>query len=216
MSRLREALTALGNRLRGDDEESDFDKETRQRALTNASHSVSQFFFPGVPLHFPLKKKVQLARSTTSGVIWDNLQFTLTIFSCIIVFLDAYLFSSHRATRVLFGLELAITQVFVVDFALGTYLRVNPWTAAWDLSCWLDFVTILPAYVVLIFKTFTPKVYLVIYFFRLLRVFRLFKVLRRLAGKNKQILLFGLSLFCFSFFAAGTLIGLLIFFLAAL
>lgn len=170
----------------------------------NFLEKMSQFCFPNVPMHFPLKKKVMLAKTLTpTGLFWDNFQLFLVVVSCVLMVVDSYTQHSYKDMRTIFGVELAITQVFMIDFALNTYLRSSPWLVFTDASAILDMVTIAPVYLMLIFEDFADDVGFMIYLFRLLRAARLFKVLKRLTGKNKHIVSCALLLLTSSFVVAG-------------
>ena len=166
---------------------------------------LSTFCFPDIPVHFPLKKKLMLAKTTTfTGVSWENLQLVLSVIVCVLLIFDAYFYSDYGAMRVIYGLEVAITQVFVIDFAFQTYVRTNSWGIFFEVSTYFDIITILPIFVALIYpQDMTDGQFFVLYCCRLLRSVRLFKVLRKLSGKNKYIATFAILLSCSSFFVTG-------------
>ena len=165
---------------------------------------ISEYFFPGVPHHFPLKKKVMLTKSNSQGgQIWENFQLFITVIVCLIIIIESYA-ETLETVKVLFWLEVVINQIFIVDLALSFYLQPSIISFCTSPSTWLDISTIAPVYIKIFLR---EDIYFwagfLIYFLRILRIMRLFKSVRKLTGKNKHIAIFGLTIACTSFTFAG-------------
>jgi hypothetical protein len=196
-------IASTGSKRRGGKEEPL--RDHKQAGADDAwSKKISEYFFPGVPHHFPFKKKVMLSKSTSQGgQVWENFQLLITVIVCLLIILESYA-ESFESVRVLFWLEVVINQIFVVDFALSLYLQPSFFSLCASPSTWLDIATIAPVYVKIVLREDVEFwTGFLIYFLRLLRILRLFKCVRKMTGKNKHIAIFGLTIACMSFTFAG-------------
>ena len=184
-------------------------KNDAPQRSTSKSYYFDQlvlFMFPDIPTHFPLKKKIQLSKSNSiAGRLWDHCQIMLTVLACSLVFIGSYT-TTLRAAKFIFWLEIVITQLFVIDFTMQYYLRPTIFSFLADPATWLDIVTIVPIYVMIVWKTYSPIVAMILYFCRLIRIFRLYKVIGKLTGKNRHIAIFCLTLICVCYTFAGKFI----------
>ncbi len=172
---------------------------------TNTEMSWSQLFFPGLPDHYPLRKKISITKNNSSlGSLWDILQIVLSVVTCAMYIADSY--TTNYTTAYIFLLvELIITQLFMIDFLLNWYLdsTVN---YLWQPLSLIDEFTILPVYITLGTDSTAAANLGFLRFVRILRlvrIFRTFKALRNLSGIKRQLLSLILTLLSMTFLAAG-------------
>lgn len=186
-------------------------KSTRKKSTssyeTTHQHdefSLSRILFPGLPEHYPLRKKISITKTnSTLGSAWDILQILLSVFACIMYIADTYVSDYHGETA--FNLsETIITQFFMVDFLLNWYLD-GTFSYLGQYMTLIDIVTILPVYLTLITGTKSSSLGFLrfVRILRLVRIFRTFKALRSLSGVKRQLLSLSLTLLSMTFLAAG-------------
>jgi hypothetical protein len=166
--------------------------------------TLNGFFFPDIPSHYPLHKKIQITRSSTAtGAWWDTLQILMTFATCI-----TYVWStfpiSLATTNIFYSLDLVITQFFVMEFFLNWYLtefRVY----FTDPVTFVDLLSIVPVYVSLFHpSTYTNTDLLQCFrILRLVRIFKGFKLMRNFSGVRRQVLNLTVILLSAMFLAAG-------------
>lgn len=169
----------------------------------SSNFSLQSILFPGLPEHYPLRKKVAITKANSlTGMIWDILLILLSVVACLTYVVDTYLSSYQQSQNVLM-IELVITQFFSVDFFLHWYIDGSV-RYLFNSMVIIDLVTILPVYITLGIDTSTRLGFLrFVRILRLIRVFRTFKVLRNLSGIKRQIISLVLTLLSMTFLAAG-------------
>jgi len=172
---------------------------------TNTEMSWSQLFFPGLPDHYPLRKKISITKNNSSvGSLWDILQIVLSVVTCAMYIADSY--TTNYTTAYIFLLvELIITQLFMIDFLLNWYLD-STLNYLWQPLSLIDEFTILPVYITLGTDSTAAANLGFLRFVRILRlvrIFRTFKALRNLSGIKRQLLSLILTLLSMTFLAAG-------------
>lgn len=166
--------------------------------------SISQFFFPGLPDHYPLRKKVQITKNnSTAGMLWDLSQILFALLSCLQYVAETYS-TSYKSAVYFRYLELILTQFFACDFLLNWYIS-SSWRYFLDPMTMVDMLTICPVYVQLLLGADNTNfaVLRFVRILRLIRIFRTFKALKTLNGIRRQILSLTLTLLCMTFLAAG-------------
>ena len=82
------------------------------------------FIFPGLPEHYPLRKKIYMAKSTTYfGTIWDISQVVLSLIACGLYIAESY-DSSFYMVRIYGMVEIVVTQLFLIDFLINWFVSV--------------------------------------------------------------------------------------------
>jgi hypothetical protein len=166
--------------------------------------TFSQFLFPGLPDHYPLRKKIQITKQTsTGGMVWDILQIVLAVLSCIQYVIETYMTDYESAVCFKY-IELVFTQFFAIDFILNWYIS-SSWRFLIDPLTIVDVLTILPVYLTLLTGEQSTNLGFLrfVRILRLIRVFRTFKALRNMNGIRRQMLSLSLTLLCMTFLAAG-------------
>ena len=182
----------------------DAENRAKMSFLGRFTSFVDDFLFPGLPSHYPLRKKILIARSTTpTGANWDVLMIVLPLLICCMYVTTTYI-KNLQVVQAFYIVDVIITQLFLIDFLIL-------WYTSYSWQFWIDFVTlidilsILPVYVSLIY----PDNYATLSFFqtlrvlRLVRIFKSFKWLRNLSGVRRQVLNLTVTLCCTIFLAAG-------------
>ena len=87
---------------------------------------ISLAVFEGIPLHYPLRKKVKIAKlNFPIGIGWDFFQLALAFVACAV-----YVMSQHKInyqTAVfLQNVDVITTQIFLLDFFLNWYFLILP------------------------------------------------------------------------------------------
>jgi tryptophan-rich sensory protein len=177
--------------------------DTNLTSIPNSKFSIQSFLFPGLPEHYPLRKKIAITKAnSTIGMMWDILLILLSVTACLTYVVDTYL-STYKQSQDILMIELVITQFFSVDFFLHWYID-GTMRYLMNSMVLVDLVTILPVYITLGVTTSTRLGFLrFIRILRLIRVFRTFKVLRNLSGIKRQIISLVLTLLSMTFLAAG-------------
>lgn len=177
--------------------------DTNLAIIPQSKFSIQGFLFPGLPEHYPLRKKIAITKANSlSGMVWDILLILLSVTACVTYVVDTYL-STYQQSQDILMLELVITQFFSVDFILHWYID-GTIRYLMNSMALVDLVTIVPVYITLWVNTSTRLGFLrFIRILRLVRVFRTFKVLRNLSGIKRQIISLVLTLLSMIFLAAG-------------
>jgi len=166
--------------------------------------SVSRILFPGLPEHYPLRKKIAITKANSHiGAIWDMLQIVLSVLACIIYVADTYISSYNGASAFLMS-EMIITQFFMLDFTLNFYLDGTLSYFRQSMTL-VDIVTILPVYLTMVTGNKATHLGFLrfVRILRLARIFRTFKALRNMSGVKRQLLSLTLTLLSMTFLAAG-------------
>ncbi len=167
---------------------------------------ISKLLFPGIPVHYPLRKKILFAKANSSlAAIWDVFQIVLCLVACGMFIVDSYVINYDLKQGLFLG-DIIITQFFLVDFLLNTYLYFSL-AYFTDVITIIDMVTILPVFISL--GTHNSRSNLGFLRFvrvlRLARIFRTFKLLRTVSGVKRQVITLSLTLMCMTFLAAGVI-----------
>lgn len=174
-----------------------------QTPLTSSS-SLSSYFFPDLPEHYPLRKKLSISKSNSvMGDLWDSFQLVLSLTACVMYIAETYGIP-YQDVKYFNGLEIAITQLFFIDFLFNWYLSGTISFLYRPMSL-LDIVTILPVYLTLATETYATRLGFLRFarILRLSRIFRTFKAIKKITGVKKQILTLSLIFLSMSFLAAG-------------
>lgn len=158
----------------------------------------------GLPEHYPLRKKIAIAKiNSFSGTIWDLFQILFIGASMFTYILGTYEIDWY-AQRCCYITEIVMTQFFLIDFILNFLVRYEA-AYFYDIFTIIDILTMLPIYV----SFDDPKVAVAIDFMRclrmlrLMRIFKSFRLVRNLSGVNRQVLILTLTLITLIFMAAG-------------
>ena len=180
-------------------------KSTNSGFSPAAEFSLSRVLFPGLPEHYPLRKKIAITKTNSVlGTTWEVLQISLSVLSCVFYVADTYV-SDYYGQNAFHMIETVVTQFFMIDFLLNWYMdgTLSYLTESMTL---VDIVTILPVYLTLatgLGKSTTLGFLRFVRILRLMRVFRTFKALRNLSGIKRQLLSLSLTLLSMTFLAAG-------------
>lgn len=191
--------------------------KTKQHAQHRNAHTVSlasvatskltKCLFPNLPEHYPLKKKLQLARNNTCvGVCWDILQVLLSIVGCVLYVVETYL-TGYDHKRIFWITELFITQFFLLDFLFSAAIATSLQKYFCTPLTWVDIAIILPVFLSIgLERANYAKYFAILRFLRVLRVARILRTFRttiNYSGIKRQIMQLSLTLLCLVFIAAG-------------
>jgi len=143
---------------------------------------MDNWFFPDLPSHYSLRKKLLISKSTTTvGAFWDVLMICMAVMVCALYVVRSYNMDLN-AVRTIFVLELVITQFFVFDLLFNYYLTPT-FGFLVDIYTIIDMLTILPVY--LAFGLGSD--FVALNFLRCLRILRLMKIFKvRYIGFRSQ------------------------------
>ena len=167
---------------------------------------ANDFLFPGIPSHYPLKKKLILAKQSSNfGTYWDILQVVLSLIACGLYVSETYT-STFEDQQLYAELELLFTCFFLADFLFNWFTAPN-WTIFFSTGLTIvDILTIVPVFIGLALQD-TGNANLAIFRFvrilRLARILRSFRLLGGLSGVRRQIITLVLTLMSLIFLAAG-------------
>mmetsp|Transcript_3342 Transcript_3342/g.5229 ORF Transcript_3342/g.5229 Transcript_3342/m.5229 type:complete len:1450 (-) Transcript_3342:361-4710(-) len=173
-------------------------------SMQSDDFSLSRILFPGLPEHYPLRKKIAITKANSwAGAVWDILQIALSVLACIVYVADTYI-SSYRGASTFLLSEMIITQFFMVDFSLNFYLDGTLSYFRQSMTI-VDIVTILPVYLTIATGNKATNLGFLrfVRILRLARIFRTFKALRNMSGVKRQLLSLTLTLLSMTFLAAG-------------
>lgn len=180
--------------------------------LSKQTTTLSSYFFPDLPEHYPLRKKLSITKSNSiTGTVWDFLQLILSLLACGIYVADTY-GTPYHDVKYFNIFEIIITQFFLIDFLFNWYL-VGTYSFLYRPMSIVDILTILPVYITLATEAKAARLGFLRFarILRLTRIFRTFKAIRKISGVKKQILTLSLTFLSMSFLAAGILISSIIF-----
>lgn len=141
--------------------------------LNDWLNSIQEYFFAGIPEHYPFQKKLVIYRANSKvGDAWDIIQILLVIVTAILYAVTRYPLSYELSTSI-FLIEVIITQLFMVDFLLNCYLQTSLIHFLIDYITIIDMLTMLPVYLILGGVSSGP-----VNFFRCLRIVRLMRMFR--------------------------------------
>lgn len=167
------------------------------------------FVFPNIPEHYPLKKKLVLAKaSTTFGNFWDIFGIMLSLLACA-MYVAGLSYIDIYSVKVINVIEIIITQFFLIDFLFNWFTAhtsfaffLNPMTA-------VDLLTILPVYIKLaIGRTKGFSTFRFLRILRLARILRAFRLLKGLTGVQRQLITLILTVLSLIFLASGKITSL--------
>jgi hypothetical protein len=189
-----------------DTENNEIDEEGLKRSqyYLELYQSIHAFIFPNIPEHYPLKKKMVLAKANTVfGNFWDIFGILLSLLACA-MYVAGLSYVDLYSVRVINVIEIIITQFFLLDFLFNWFTAhtslsffLNPMTA-------VDLLTIAPVYVKLAIgrtKGFSSLRFLRI--LRLARILRAFRLLKGLTGVQRQLITLVLTVLSLIFLASG-------------
>lgn len=160
----------------------------------------------------PLKRQLRIiifGTDTPAGRYFDIALIVCIILSVALVFLDTVEQVHQQYGQLIRILEWIFTIIFTIEYLLRLYCSTHPVRYARSFYGLVDFLSVLPSYLTLVFPgaNFT----LVIRILRLFRIFRVLKLLRYLSEGNlllKAMLQSGRKVFLF-FFSVSLIIMVL-------
>ena len=110
---------------------------------------IDNVIFPGLPRHFPLRKKVKISRSSTHiGANWDILQMSMAPLACVIYVLLSY-GPDYSTVRTCWYIDMIMTQLLVLEILLNWFVQ-GTYDYFLDPVTYVDFATLLPFYMSLV------------------------------------------------------------------
>ena len=168
--------------------------------------TVHGFLFPGIPEHYPLKKKMVMAKAnSTFGTSWDILLIILSILACAMYVAGLHVVS-YEAVNNMAIIEIIITQFFTVDFTFNWFTANSQVDFFANPMTWVDLLTILPVYITLAAtdtKNLKFSIFRFLRILRLIRILRAFRLLKGLSGVKRQLITLILTVLSLIFLAAG-------------
>lgn len=119
---------------------------------------------------------------TPAGKWFDVTLLVLIVGSVLLVMIESLPSLSPSDRDVLFGLELAVTALFTVEYLARVWTAEDRWAYVRSFYGVIDLLSILPVYLTLLIPGATS--FLMIRALRLLRIFRVFKMGRWLGEAN--------------------------------
>jgi Ion transport protein len=186
--------------------------ESNSQKLLNAYYEVYSVFhayvFPGLPEHYPLKKKLIMTKAKSYfGTVWDINQIMLALLACAMYV--AELSVHDYDSLVVYSItEIVITQFFLVDFLFNWFVSHSSASFFTEPLVIVDIITIAPVYIGLFVgnsKNANLSIFRFIRILRLVRILRAFRVLRGLSGIQKQMITLVLTLLSLIFLASGVI-----------
>ena len=117
--------------------------------------------------------EVIFGTDTRSGQLFDLLLIIGILVSVSAVLLDSFEMVHASYGELLFGIEILFTLLFTLEYLLRLYCSPNTRRYAFSFFGIVDFLSILPTYIALIFPGMSSLMVI-----RLLRILRIFRVLR--------------------------------------
>ncbi|NBC08415.1 MAG: ion transporter [Bacteroidetes bacterium] len=111
---------------------------------------------------------------TPAGKLFDTLLLILISASVVVVMLESVEPLQQKYTRVFSNLEWGFTAFFTVEYLLRLYCVIRPWRYATSFFGIVDLLAVVPSYLALVLPT--AQYFLIIRAFRLIRIFRIFKM----------------------------------------
>lgn len=191
-----------------DDEETvdarDLSKKTNASRVNDLYSRFHAWFFPGMPEHYPLAKKLLILKASSSfGTLWDFSLIFMSLIACAFYVASLYE-STYQAVQIYNLAEIIYTEFFLVDFLFNWFTCANAFKFFTDPLTIVDILTIAPVYIGLIFSSKTNlSIFRFVRILRLIRVLRAFRLLAGLSGVRKQIITLVLTLLSLIFLASG-------------
>ncbi|AFN75270.1 Ion transport protein [Melioribacter roseus P3M-2] len=114
--------------------------------------------------------------NTRAGKLFDIFLLWIIIISVLIVFLESIPELSLYHKKLFYYAEWSVTILFTIEYLLRIYVAPKPWKYIKSFWGFIDFLSIAPTYIDLLFPGY--HYLLVVRIFRLLRVFRVLKLVR--------------------------------------
>lgn len=111
---------------------------------------------------------------TPAGKLFDTLLLILITASVLVVMLESVEPLQQKYARVFSNLEWGFTAFFTVEYLLRLYCVIRPWKYATSFFGIVDLLAVVPSYLALVLPT--AQYFLIIRAFRLIRIFRIFKM----------------------------------------
>lgn len=150
---------------------------------------LSAYVFAGLPQHYPLRKKVKIAKlNFMIGISWDLIQLALAFLACAVYVITQYPLSLME-TNGLFLTDVIITQFFMLDFFLNWYIHGTLFKFFTEWITIVDILTVIPVYFSLIdTRSSVLNVLRCLRILRLIRVLQGIKWVREMSGVQRQIM----------------------------
>ena len=173
--------------------------------INKLNNIISNILFPGIPVYYPLKKKVQIIKSNSLlGVLWDIIQIVSTILVCSFYVVLTY-YTDRYTVRSIYALDIVITILFTIDLCLNFYLHTKSYSSFFkDYIVIIDIITILPTYIGFGLGPQYIKINILRSFriIRLIRIAENFSPLRKISSVRRQVYILVLVLIMLLYIAA--------------
>lgn len=183
--------------------------------LSTLESQLGIWIFPNLPESYSLRKKLLVTKTTTNGwAIYDSIQIALIL--CTYVFF--WCFSSqtdinYESLQSLYRADIAVTQVFVLDFLLFFYMHPST-TGSYLMngSAIISILSLIPTYLGLVDrrgKRTLSMILVILNFLRSARVLLILKITRsmryvnNLSGLRRQVVYLTLSVSSMIVLATG-------------
>lgn len=154
------------------------------------NHSlIGQLFFPSLPLHYPLSKKIHIVKHNSQcGAYYISLIDMIAVILCFTLFIAGNV-HSFLAVRVIFTMETFLIFVLFVDAVISYFISRSQ---ANFQHTFLDIVTVFPTFFILIYviaakKSLNYFEYECLSILKLVRVLRLFRTLHLFKVRFQRI-----------------------------
>lgn len=183
--------------------------------LSSVEGSVGLWLFPSLPESYSLRKKLTVTKTTTNGwAVYDSIQITL-----ILVYTAFFLCFSFQSNlgydtiQNLYRADIAVTQVFVLDFALFFYMHPSTsWSYLTSGNTIISIASLIPTYLGLVDRsnnTTLPMILVTLNFLKCTRVLLILKItksmkyINNLSGLRRQVFYLTLSVSIMIILATG-------------
>ena len=168
--------------------------------------TIHSFVFPGLPEHYPLKKKMLISKTNSFfGAAWDINQVILSLVACALYVAELYS-PNYDAIQWYGLLEMIFTQFFLVDFLFNWYISPGFFSYFLDPLVLVDVLTIAPIYINMIIdggQKANLSIFRFVRILRLIRILRAFRLLSGMSGVKRQLITLVLTLLSLIFLASG-------------
>jgi hypothetical protein len=187
-----------------EEESRDIRKKSNVSKINDFYSRIHAWLFPGMPEHYPLKKKLLLAKAnSTLGTAWDFSLIFMSLFACTLYVAGLY-DSSYEAVQVYNMAEIIYTEFFLVDFSFNWFTCQSSYRFFTDPLTIVDVLTIAPVYIGLAAGNKTNlAIFRFVRILRLIRILRAFRLLAGLSGIRRQMITLVLTLLSLIFLASG-------------
>lgn len=186
--------------------DSEYSNTPNTSILTDIYAKINDMLFPGIPSHYPLRKKLIISRTTTSlGASWDIVQIVVPILSCITYVMNTVSTSLSISTST-FDMDVVFTIILTLEMVLNGFID-GTWAHFADFVTIIDILSVLPVYVTFATNSMSfyeaTSILQCLRLLRLMRIFKNFKLMRNISGVRRQVIYLTVTLTALTFLAAG-------------